>query len=121
MSTSGMKRLLMLFMFHVIGLVFIAAWSHATPLPAFKEALAAYRGQTPLVIGARDGYSHGESFHRRNYVLLFSFKVVEVTQMGSARPEVREETRVFTAIVWVIYAVAIISWWRRSDEGERVT
>lgn len=57
-------------MFCAVALFLTSAWSRSTPLLAFKEGLAAYRGQTPLVLGGRDGFSGEESYHRRNYVLL---------------------------------------------------
>lgn len=114
MSTSGIKYLLGLVLFCAVALSLIAAWSRSTPLPAFNEALAAYRGQTPLVLGGRDGFAGGESFHRRNYVLLPSFKFVEVTQTGNESPKVREETGGFVLVTTLIFAVFFWISWRRS-------
>ena len=119
MSTSGIKRLLGLALFFAAGLVLIAAWSRSTPLPAFTKALAAYRGQTPLVLGGRDGFSGGETFHRRNYVLLLSFKFVEVTQRGSGPPKVREEDGGFVLLMVAAFAVFFWVWWWRSERAEK--
>lgn len=117
MSTSGIKRLLGLAFFCAAVLFLTAAWSRSTPLPAFTEALASYRDQTRLALGGRDGFLDGESFHRRNYVLLLSFKFVEVTQIGSGSPKIREEDGGFVLLITAVFVVLFWGWWRRSEKA----
>ncbi|MBM7129576.1 hypothetical protein [Dyella mobilis] len=89
-----MKRSLFVVAFLLAALSLPAAYSHFFPLPAFDQTLTAYPGQIPLVLGGRDGFSQGSSYHRRDYVLLPSFflkpKLIKVTQVGDAPPEVTE-------------------------------
>ena len=118
MKTSGIKRLIGLVMFCAVGIFLASLWSRSTPLPAFNEALAAYKGQRPLVLGGRDRFEGGESYHRRNYVLLLSFKFVVITQRGNEPPVVREETGGFVLFVAVVMAALLWEWWRRSEKVE---
>ncbi|MBT2115895.1 hypothetical protein KK141_09205 [Dyella sp. LX-66] len=118
MKASGIKQLIGLVMFCAVGIFLTSLWSRSTPLPAFNEALAAYKGQTPLVLGGRDRFAGGESYHRRNYVLLLSFKFVVVTQRGNEPPVVREETGGFVLFVFIVMAALLWEWWRRSGKAE---
>ena len=87
---------------------------HFFPLPAFNRALAVYEGQTPIVMGGRDGFSGRESYHRRNYVLFPSFfhdpKFVKVIQVGSETPKVTESSATFPLCVFsAVLAFSLIS------------
>jgi hypothetical protein len=84
---------------------------HSTPLPAFDRALTVYSGQVPVVLGGRDGFSEGESYHRRNYILFPSFfrnpKFVRVTQTGDGQPKVTETNATFE--LFLLLAIIVFS------------
>ena len=67
---------------------------HFHPLPKFDQALTVYSGQYPLLLGGRDGFSDGKSYHRRNYILIPSFfhspKIIRVIQEDHGQPRVTE-------------------------------
>ena len=100
--------------FLACALVMTMAWSSATPLPAVKDVLAVYKGQTPVMIGARDAVSEERSYHRRNYVLLPSFKFVEVEQTGNALPTVRDDGSDYVKFLGFAVVIFLLDWWRRS-------
>ena len=89
---------------------------HFIPLPAFNSALAVYEGQTSIVMGGRDGFSGGERYHRRNYVLLPSFfynpKIIKVAQVGSESPKVTESSATFPLCAFfafvVLYLISLV-------------
>jgi hypothetical protein len=116
------KRPLLFGAFLVLALSWPSLYFHFFPLPAFDQALEVYKGQAPLVLGGRDGFSQGESFHRRNYILLPSFfhdpKFINVTQLGSKRPDVTETGATFELLIILVFLLFSITRSLRADRSE---
>ena len=108
------NRLLGVIVFWACALFMMMVWSRATPVPAFNEVLASYKGQTPIALGGRDGFSGEGSFHRRSYVLLPSFKFIKVQQTGSAPPTVRSNGTDYAMFLAFAVVIFLLDGWRRS-------
>ncbi|GLQ98157.1 hypothetical protein GCM10007863_25770 [Dyella mobilis] len=119
----------MLLLLSLVGFLLIpfllpsVVYTYFFPLPAFDRVLMAYPGQMPLVLGGRDGFSQGSSYHRRDYVLLPSFflkpKLIKVTQVGDAPPEVTEtnETVALSSFLTAI-VLGAVAYSRKSRRRE---
>lgn len=112
MDRNVFKRFLIYVAIYLAMLSWPSIYFHFTPLPAFHRAVAAYEGQTPIVMGGREGFPGGESYHRRNYILLPSFfrdpKFIKVSQMGNGPVQVTESSATFALCMF--FAFVVFSW-----------
>lgn len=108
---SSRKRNFMVILSFTVVCVAALSWPtlyfHFSPLPKFDQALSACSGQYALVLGGRDGFSNGGSFHRRNYILIPSFfhhpTFVRVVQRGGGPPQITETDATFEVIAFLAF------------------
>jgi hypothetical protein len=108
---SVFKVVLLCIIFCLAALSWPTLYFHFFPLPEFDQALSVYNGQVPVVLGGRDGFSEGKSYHRRNYILLPNFfrdpKFIRVAQTGDEQPKITETNAAFE--LCLLFAIVVFS------------
>jgi hypothetical protein len=104
----------MLFLFSLYELAF--------PTPEIDKLVYAHPGQIVVLVGARDGYSGGATYHRRNFFLLPSAivdpKLFTIRTENGSVVERSEDKAGFVcgmAVVVLLIAIYFRSRWRKKE------